>query len=65
MYPDLKGHQGKVGAIATGVAGLVGGALIGAGLAGAKKVAAEPEKRRPTAFPPIGTATTSTTPPRT
>lgn len=46
VYPDLKGHQGKVGAIATGVAGLVGGALIGAGLAGAKKVAAEPEKEK-------------------
>jgi hypothetical protein len=35
-----------VGPIATGVAGLVGGALIGAGLAGAKKVAAEPEKEK-------------------
>jgi hydrogenase small subunit len=46
VYPDLKGHQGKVGPIATGVAGLVGGALIGAGLAGAKKVAAEPEKEK-------------------
>lgn len=44
VYPDLKGHQGKVGPIATGVAGLVGGALIGAGLTAAKKVAAEPER---------------------
>ncbi|MEW5763490.1 MAG: hydrogenase small subunit [Acidobacteriota bacterium] len=46
VYPEIHGKQGKVGAVATGVAGLVGGALIGAGLMAAKKVAAEPEKEK-------------------
>ncbi|MEW6757111.1 MAG: hydrogenase small subunit [Acidobacteriota bacterium] len=46
VYPEIHGKQGKVGAVATGVAGLVGGAIIGAGLMAAKKVASEPEKEK-------------------
>jgi hydrogenase small subunit len=37
-YPPIAADQGKVSAIATGVAGLVGGALIGAGFMAAKKL---------------------------
>jgi hydrogenase small subunit len=36
-YPPIDAPHGKVGAVATGVAGLVGGALVGAGWAASKK----------------------------
>ena len=37
-YPPIDAPQGKVGAVATGVAGLAAGALIGAGYAASKKM---------------------------
>ena len=39
-YPPIKAYQGNVGAVATGLAGLVGGGLIGAGWAASKKLGA-------------------------
>jgi hydrogenase small subunit len=41
-YPGIHEEQGKVGAIATGVAGLAVGAALGAGYGFAKKLGAEP-----------------------
>ena len=47
-YPPIKAEQGHVGAVATGVAGLVGGALLGAGWMAAKKLGSdEAEKSAP------------------
>jgi hydrogenase small subunit len=40
-YPPIAADQGKIGAVATGVAGLVGGALLGAGWRFAKQTDAE------------------------
>ena len=40
-YPPIESPQGKVTAVATGVAGLVGGALLGAGYAASKKMSDE------------------------
>ena len=40
-YPPIAAEQGKVGAVATGVAGLAAGALIGAGYAASKKMGEE------------------------
>ena len=37
-YPPIKADQGNVGAIATGLAGVVGGALVGAGYMASKKL---------------------------
>jgi hydrogenase small subunit len=39
-YPGIFASQGHVSAIATGVAGVVGGALVGAGFAASRKLAA-------------------------
>jgi hydrogenase small subunit len=39
-YPPIEAYQGSVSAVATGVAGLVGGGLIGAGWAASKKLGA-------------------------
>jgi hypothetical protein len=45
-YPAVGAPQGRVGAVATGLAGLVGGALLGAGYRFAKKLDAdEPESK--------------------
>jgi len=45
-YPAVGAPQGRVGAVATGLAGLVGGALLGAGYRFAKKLdAEEPESK--------------------
>jgi hydrogenase small subunit len=41
-YPPIRAQQGQVGAVATGLAGLAVGALVGAGWAASKK-AGEPE----------------------
>ena len=41
-YPPIHAEQGNVGAVATGVAGLVGGALLGAGWMAAKKLGDDP-----------------------
>lgn len=41
VYPSLKAPSGHAGAIATGVAGLVGGALLGAGYMASKQLKAE------------------------
>jgi hydrogenase small subunit len=41
VYPPIKADHGAVSPVATGVAGLVGGALIGAGLMASKKLMAE------------------------
>ena len=40
-YPPIGAPQGKVGAVATGVAGLVAGGLLGAGYAASKKLGEE------------------------
>jgi hydrogenase small subunit len=40
-YPQVAPEQGKVSAVATGVAGLVGGALLGAGVMASKKLSSE------------------------
>jgi hydrogenase small subunit len=37
-YPPISANQGSVSPIATGVAGLVGGALLGAGFMASKKI---------------------------
>ena len=37
-YPPIHAQQGHVSAVATGVAGLVGGALLGAGWMASKKL---------------------------
>jgi len=41
-YPPLHAQQGRVGVVAAGVAGLAGGALIGAGLVAARKLGESP-----------------------
>jgi hydrogenase small subunit len=46
-YPPIKAEQGKVGAIATGVAGLVAGALLGSGYRFAKKLDEEGDGGKP------------------
>jgi hydrogenase small subunit len=43
-YPGVHAEQGKVSPLATGVAGLVGGALVGAGYVASKKLAASERK---------------------
>jgi len=47
-YPPIKAAQGNVSAIATGLAGVVGGALVGAGYMASKKLgdADEPDKKK-------------------
>jgi hydrogenase small subunit len=50
-YPPIKAAQGHVGAVATGVAGLVGGALLGAGWMASKKVEGGGDKDAPPAGP--------------
>jgi hydrogenase small subunit len=45
-YPPIQTAQGKISPVATGVAGLVGGALLGAGYIASKKLGpAPPEKK--------------------
>ena len=41
-YPPIHAEQGKVGAVATGLAGLAVGAALGAGYRFAKKLGEEP-----------------------
>ena len=41
-YPPIRAQQGSIAPLATGVAGLIGGALIGAGYMASKKLGAEP-----------------------
>jgi hydrogenase small subunit len=45
-YPPIKADQGNVGAIATGLAGVVGGALVGAGYMASKKLGDEPADKK-------------------
>jgi hydrogenase small subunit len=42
-YPPIDAPQGSLSAVATGVAGLVGGALVGAGYMASKKMGDEPD----------------------
>jgi hydrogenase small subunit len=42
-YPPINASQGNIGAIATGVAGLVGGALLGAGYMASRKLGGREE----------------------
>ncbi len=42
-YPPIHADHGGVSPVATGVAGLVGGALVGAGIMASKKLMAQPE----------------------
>jgi hydrogenase small subunit len=46
-YPPIRAQQGSIAPLATGVAGLIGGALIGAGYMASKKLGAEtpPEEK--------------------
>jgi hydrogenase small subunit len=46
-YPGIHESQGKVGAVATGLAGLAVGAALGAGYRFAKKLGGEPEPPAP------------------
>ena len=39
-YPGVRAEQGTISPLATGVAGVIGGALIGAGYVASKKLAA-------------------------
>ncbi|MEP0775336.1 MAG: hypothetical protein HRF46_13340, partial [Acidobacteriota bacterium] len=45
-YPPIHPERGGVSAVATGVAGLVGGALIGAGLMASKKLGEGPSAQK-------------------
>ena len=41
-YPPIQARQGTISPVATGLAGLVGGALVGAGLAASRKLGGPP-----------------------
>ena len=40
-YPPIHAEQGRISPVATGVAGVVGGALLGAGYVASKKLDAD------------------------